>query len=149
MGVHLAVEGEGPAKTIDDLNRRMRLGKKTKKLLWEEMAAKLSTQFGEDFHPNKVARKGLTLVQGYKKVKDHNASTGRGPGRFQFLKEMEELLGGHHDVDPSVLAGDGHGVVVRRPDSLRTVEQCPHTSVRGQGSPSCAFHQHSIFNPTH
>ncbi|CAL8274774.1 unnamed protein product [Gadus morhua 'NCC'] len=64
--------------------------------------------FGEDFHPDKVARKWLTLVQGYKKVKDHNASTGRGPGRFQFLKEMEELLGGHHDVDPSVLAGDGH-----------------------------------------
>ena len=98
MGIHLAVEGEGPAKTFDDLNRRMRLGKKTKKLLWEEMAAKLSTQFGEDFHPNKVARKGLTLVQGYKKVKDHNASTGKGPGRFQFLKEMGGLLGGHHDV---------------------------------------------------
>ncbi|CAL8370555.1 unnamed protein product [Boreogadus saida] len=96
----------------------MRLGKKTKKLLWEEMAAKLSTQFGEDFHPDKVARKWLTLVQGYKKVKDHNASTGRGPGRFQFFKEMEELLGGHHDVDPPVLAGDGHGVVVRRPDAL-------------------------------
>ncbi|CAL8313895.1 unnamed protein product [Arctogadus glacialis] len=94
MGIHLAVEGEGPAKTFDDLNRRMRFGKKTKKLLWKEMAEKLSTQFGEDFHPDKVARKGLTLVQGYKKVKDHNASTGRGPGRFQFLKEMEELLGG-------------------------------------------------------
>ncbi|CAL8234294.1 unnamed protein product [Boreogadus saida] len=53
MGIHLAVEGEGPAKTFDDLNRRMRLGKRTKKLLWEEMAAKLSTQFGEDFHPDK------------------------------------------------------------------------------------------------
>ena len=82
MGIHLAVEGEGPAKTFDDLNRRMRLAKKTKKLLWEEMAAKLSTQFGEDFHPDKVARKWLTLVQGYKKVKDHNASTGRGPGQI-------------------------------------------------------------------
>ncbi|CAL8406968.1 unnamed protein product [Arctogadus glacialis] len=125
MGIHLAVEGEGPAKTIDDLNRRMRLGKKTKKLLWEEMAAKLSTQFGEDFNPDKVARKWLTLVQGYKKVKDHNASTGKGPGRFQFLKEMEELLGGHHDVDPPVLAGDGHGVVVRRPDALRRSNSAP------------------------
>ncbi|CAL8255128.1 unnamed protein product [Arctogadus glacialis] len=82
-------------------------------------------QFGEDFHPDKVARKWLTLVQGYKKVKDHNASTGRGPGRFQFLKEMEELLGGHHDVDPPVLAGDGHGVVVRRPDALRRKNSAP------------------------
>ncbi|CAL8259546.1 unnamed protein product [Arctogadus glacialis] len=73
------------------------------------MAAKLSTQFGEDFHPDKVARKWLTLVQGYKK----------------FLKEMEELLGGHHDVDPPVLAGDGHGVVVRRPDALSRSNSAP------------------------
>ncbi|XP_041944469.1 uncharacterized protein LOC121706628 [Alosa sapidissima] len=39
MGIHLEVEGEGPAKSLNDLNRRLRFGKKTKWLLWEARAA--------------------------------------------------------------------------------------------------------------
>ena len=32
---HLELDGGGPAKSLNDLNRRLRLGTKTKKLLWE------------------------------------------------------------------------------------------------------------------
>ncbi|XP_051280150.1 uncharacterized protein LOC127376842 isoform X2 [Dicentrarchus labrax] len=125
MGIHLEVEGEGPAKSLNDLNRRLRLRKKTKTLLWEEMAGKLGRQFREQFQPKKVARKWLTLVEGYKKCKDNNASTGRGPVRFQFYTEMDELIGGNHDVDPPVVGSDRAGVVIRRPDALRQSSSAP------------------------
>ena len=121
MGTHLEVEGEGTAKSIHDLNRRLgKLGKKTKKLRrWEAMAGKLAKQFGEHFQHEKVGRKWFTLVEGYKKVKDNISSPGRGPVRFKFYKEMDKLLGGNHDMDPPVVGSDCAGVVVRRPNALR------------------------------
>ncbi|XP_051254001.1 uncharacterized protein LOC127362374 [Dicentrarchus labrax] len=125
MGIHLEVEGEGPAKSLNDLNRRLRLGKKTKTLLWEEMAGKHGRQFREQFQPKKVARKWLTLVEGSQKSKDNNTSTGRGPIRFQFYAEMDELIGGNHDVDPSVVGSNRAGVVIRRPDALRQSSGAP------------------------
>ncbi|XP_030195867.1 peroxisomal 2,4-dienoyl-CoA reductase [(3E)-enoyl-CoA-producing] isoform X2 [Gadus morhua] len=92
--IRLELGGEGPATatSFDDLNRRLRSGKKSKKVLWEEMAAKLAGQFGEHFLQEKVCRKWLTLTEGYKKVKENTALTGRGPVRFQFYKEMDEMV---------------------------------------------------------
>ncbi|XP_030214524.1 uncharacterized protein LOC115545467 isoform X1 [Gadus morhua] len=120
MRIHLEVKGEGTAKSIHALNRRLKFGKKSKKLRrWEEIAGKLAKQFGEHFQQLKVGRKWFTLVEAYKRVKDNVASTGRGPGRFKFYKEMDELLGGNHDVDPPVVGSDCAGVVVRRPNALR------------------------------
>ncbi|CAL8309356.1 unnamed protein product [Boreogadus saida] len=92
--IRLELGGEGPVTvtSFDDLNRRLRSGKKSKKVLWEEMAAKLAGQFGEHFLQEKVCRKWLTLTEGYKKVKENTALTGRGPVRFQFYKEMDEMV---------------------------------------------------------
>ncbi|CAL8252097.1 unnamed protein product [Boreogadus saida] len=50
MRIHLEVKGEGTAKSIHALNRRLKFGKKSKKLRrWEEIAGKLAKQFGEHF----------------------------------------------------------------------------------------------------
>ena len=149
MGIHLEVEGEGPAKSLNDLNRRLRLGKKTKRRLWEEMAVKLSRRFKERFQKEKVARKWLTLVEGYKKCKDINTLTGRGPVRFQFYTEMDELIGGSHDVvDPPVVGRNCAGVVIRRPDAPRPSSRAPSPASADEGPPSSPCNSESSAPPT-
>ena len=104
--IHLEIDGEGPATSLEDLNRRLRSGKKTKKVLWGEMAVKLARQFGEHFPHERVSRKWLTLMEGYKKVRENTALTGRGPVRFQFYKEIDELVE-WCDSPPSPGSADG------------------------------------------
>ncbi|KAL7406861.1 hypothetical protein ABVT39_027605 [Epinephelus coioides] len=93
------------------------------------MAAKLTNHFGVVFGPDKVARKWGTLEESYKRIKDNNRTTGQGTMRFQFYAQMEELLGGHHDVTyPAV--GTAQGLEIRRPEDLRL----PDPSSRPPGS---------------
>ena len=125
MKVYLEVDGGGPAKSLDDFNRRLKLGKKTKKLLWEEVAGKLARQFKEDFQQDKVARKWLTLVERYEKVKHDNVLREKRPFRFQFYKDMDELLGGDHDLDPPVVGSDCTVAVIDRPDAQRQSNGAP------------------------
>lgn len=65
-----------------------------------------------------MSRKWATLEDAYKKAVDNNASTGKGPTKFQFFKEMGELIGGHHDIDFPVI-GTAKGVTVRRPEAIK------------------------------
>lgn len=55
------------------------------------------------------------LHDAYKKVRDNNKSTGKGPMQFQFFTEMDDLLGGQHDVFP---VGTSEGLEVHRPEAL-------------------------------
>ncbi|CAL8326378.1 unnamed protein product [Boreogadus saida] len=114
MRLQLEAEGRGPPRSLQDLSQRLKLARNSKKLLWEEIAGKLTDHFKCTFPPDKVARKWNTLVEAYKKVKDHNSSTGRGPGKFQFYTEMDDLMGGHHDIVFPVV-GTAMGLDVRRP----------------------------------
>ena len=113
MRLHLEREGEGLPKSMKDLNSRLRLGWRNKEL-W---AMELTKHFKETLCPDKVARKWCTLVEGYKKVKDNNNSTGKAPMCFQFYKEMDDLLGAQHDVVYPVV-GTVEGLDVRRPEAL-------------------------------
>ena len=82
-----------------------------------------------------VARKWMMLVEAYKRVKDNNALTGRGPVHFLFYMQMGKLIGGNHDVDPAVGGSDCASVVVRRPVALRQSNSAPSpvtASPRGQ-----------------
>lgn len=108
--------GELP-KTLKELNAKVKMGKGSKKQMWKEMAGKLSDHFKVTFDPDKVARKWGTLEEAYKKIKDNNRNTGKGTMRFQFYNEMEELLGGHHDIDYPVV-GTAAGLEIRRPELL-------------------------------
>lgn len=98
MRLQIEAEGKGPPRSLHDLNQRLKLARKSKKMLWEDIAGKLSHNFKQTFAQEKVARKWNTLVEAYKKVKDNNSSTGSGPSKFQFFDEMDDLLGGHHDI---------------------------------------------------
>ncbi|KAL2076319.1 hypothetical protein ACEWY4_028071 [Coilia grayii] len=118
--------GEAP-KSLKELNARIKMGKGSKKVMWKEMAEKLGGHFHEHFDPEKVARKWGTLEEAYKKVKDNNRGTGRSAMRFQYFNEMEELLGGHHDIDYPVVGHPG-GLDVRRPDLLEKRSPPPITS---------------------
>ena len=64
-----------------------------------------------------MARKWNTLVDAYKKIKNNNKATGKGAIRFQFFKEMDDLLGGQHDVVFPVV-GTSAGLSIRRPEVL-------------------------------
>ncbi|XP_072562115.1 uncharacterized protein [Paramormyrops kingsleyae] len=111
------LNGEGPPKTFQELNHRMRDGKNRKRQMWTEMASKLSTHFKQHFSHEKVSRKWHTLEEAYKRVKDNNRTTGQGRVKFQFYAEMDDLLGKRHDVDFPVV-GTAGGVEVRNAEVL-------------------------------
>ena len=145
MRLQLEAEGRGHPRSLQDLNQRLKLARSCKKLLWEEIAGKLTDHFKLTFPPDKVARKWNTLVEGYKKVKDHNSSTGRGPGRFQFFNEMDDLMGGHHDIVFPVV-GTAMGLDVRRPDALKVSVSSPDASPSSSTStpsPVCVTNAHA------
>lgn len=95
---HIESKGERLPKSLEELNARLKSPKGTKKDLWKDAADKLASHFMQSFCPDKVARKWYTLVEAYKKVKDNNKTTGKGPIRFQFYAEIEGLLEGQDDV---------------------------------------------------
>ncbi|XP_059894292.1 uncharacterized protein LOC132447508 isoform X1 [Gadus macrocephalus] len=146
MKVHLEVEGGIPVKSLDDLNRRLRLGKKPKKLLWEEMTGKLAGQFKEDFQTDKVARKWLTLVERYEKVKQKNVLKEKRPFRFQFYREMDELLGGDNDVEPPGVKSDCAGVVTGILGALRQSNGAPSPAL-SDGAPSAGPSSTTVLPP--
>lgn len=69
-----------------------------------------------------MARKWGTLIDGFKKVKNNNNATGQGTMKFQFFKEMSELIGEQHDIDFPVI-GTQQGVQVIRPQALTKPSQ--------------------------
>ncbi|XP_056600333.1 uncharacterized protein LOC130418293 isoform X1 [Triplophysa dalaica] len=101
---HIESKGERLPKSLEELNALLKSQRGTKKDLWKDAADKLVSHFMQYFCPDKVARKWYTLVEAYKKVKDNNKTTGKGPIRFQFFTQMEALLGEQDDV---VIPADG------------------------------------------
>lgn len=86
---------------------------------WKERPAKLSDHFKLSFKPDGVAWKWGTLEEAYKRVKDNNHNTGNGGMRFQLYDMMEELLGGHHDIEFPIV-GTAYVLEIWRPDLLFT-----------------------------
>ena len=135
MRLQLEEEGRGPPRSLQDLSQRLKPARNSKKLLWEEIAGKLTDHFKCTFPPDKVARKWNTLVEAYNKVKDHNLSTRRGPGKFQFYTEMDDLMGGHHDIVFPVV-GTAMGLDVRRPGALQALQVSVSAPDAPDASPS-------------
>ncbi|XP_061587389.1 uncharacterized protein LOC133452174 isoform X2 [Cololabis saira] len=117
MRQHLETEADGLPKTLMELNSRLKSARSNKKTLWMETAEKLSIQFSVFFCPDKVASKWNTIVDAYKNIKDNNNSTGIGTRRFKFFGEMDDLLGGQHDVVFPVV-GTAAGLEIRSPEVL-------------------------------
>lgn len=122
MRDHLLKDEADLPTNLKELNNRVRMARGRKRWFWKEMADKLTQQFKMRFEVEKVARKWTTLEEGYKKAVDNNNSTGKAPTKFQFYKEMGELLGGQHDIDFPVV-GTAKGVVVRRPEAIKPTRQ--------------------------
>ncbi|KAG7463225.1 hypothetical protein JOB18_041519 [Solea senegalensis] len=113
MRQHVTSDGDSLPRTLQDLNARLKTAKPKKKMLWSEAAQKLGEHFHLCFCPEKVARKWNTLMEAYKKVKDNSRTPGKATTRFQFLAEMDDLLGVRHDVVFPVI-GSSEGLEVRR-----------------------------------
>ncbi|CAL8392373.1 unnamed protein product [Arctogadus glacialis] len=133
MRRHLKANGSELPQTLAELNSRIKHGKGSKKHMWGEMAGQLSDHFGQIFDPARLNRKWNTLVDGYKKIKDNNRSTGRGTIRFKFYNEMDALLGANHDVEFPVI-GTLEGIQIRRPDLVNEGGQLLAASPSPQGS---------------
>lgn len=117
MRQQLEGDGERHLGVLKELNPRIKSGKSRKKHMWREMATRLSKHFRQTFNPDHIARKWSSLEDEYKKVKDDNRTTSQEAVTFEYFSEMEELLGGHHDVEFPVV-GTVKGVEVRRPKAL-------------------------------
>ncbi|KAF7686756.1 uncharacterized protein LOC124381313 [Silurus meridionalis] len=113
----LEADGESLLRALKEMNPRIKSGKSRKKHMWREMATRLSKHFQEVFHPDHVVRKWCALEEEYKKAKDENRASSGEDVTCEFFHEMEELLGGHHDVEFPVV-GTVKGVEVRRPKTL-------------------------------
>lgn len=120
---HLEAGGCGLPKTLEEMNERLRLGRKSKKQLWVEIALKLGSHFNETFCPEKVSRKWGTLMEAYKKVKDNRIEKPR--MRFQFYNEINGLFGVQPDV-ALPFVGPSPMLVLRRPEALG---QCSNQDV--------------------
>ena len=46
-----------------------------------------------------------------------NSSTGNDPSKFEFLSEMQELIGARHDISYPVTAS-ASGIIIHRPDQV-------------------------------
>ncbi|XP_076126674.1 uncharacterized protein LOC143106301 [Alosa pseudoharengus] len=139
MRHHIFNEGEGLPKTLHELNTRLKSAKGSNKLLWEDAAEQLSSQFMESFLPSKVYRKWHTLLEGYTKARDSVRNMGKDT-RFKFYSEMDELLKDveeeEHDVIfPVVITSDGQGLGLPPPQasrnssvkaSAKTASRAPH-----------------------
>ena len=119
MREHIDAEGSSLPTSMQQLQERIRTGRGKKKFLWGAVAGKLTEEFGQYFDAGKVARKWQTLIDGFKHAKDNNTSTGKAPMRYQFYTQMEELLGGRHDINFPVTA-TAAGVTVHRPEEVGT-----------------------------
>lgn len=137
MRQQLEADGESLLGALKELNPRVKSDKSRKKHVWREMATRLSKHFGQTFHPDHVASKWYALEDEYKKVKDDNRTSGREGEAFEYFSEMEELLGGHHDVEFPVV-GTVKGVEVRRPKALNADggRDSPATAHTGTATPA-------------
>ena len=73
----------------------------------------MSEAFKMEFSVKQVTRKWQTLIDGFKAAIDNNNSTGKGRSRFQFLEEMNALLGDRDDINFLVTI-DSQSVLVHR-----------------------------------
>ncbi|TSO98571.1 hypothetical protein Baya_10653 [Bagarius yarrelli] len=117
MRQQLEADSKSLLQTIKELNPQIKSGKGRKKHMWREIATRLSNQFQQVFYPDQVAREWYALEVEYKKVKDDKRTSKQEAVSFQYFSEMEELLGGHHDVEFPVV-GTVKGLEVRRPKAL-------------------------------
>ena len=102
---------------MQQLQERIRTEHGKKKCLWGAVAGKLTEEFCQYFDAGKVTRAGHTLVDGYKHAKDNNTRTGKAPLRYQFYNQMEELLGGRHDINFPPIGGGLHHVTSRHEEA--------------------------------
>lgn len=137
MRQQLEVDGESLLGALKELNPRIKSGKIRKKHMWREVANRLSKHFKQTFHPDYVAREWYALEDEYKKVKDDNRTSSQEAVTFEYFGEMEELLGGHHDVEFPVV-GTVKGVEVRRPKALNmdVGRDSPATAHTGSAMPA-------------
>lgn len=91
-------QGDGPPKTLKELNRRLRTVRGGKKEMWKDIAEKMGTQFSKWFDPQRVARKWLTLVEAYTRVRENILVKGKDSTRFHFYSEMDALMAQQHDL---------------------------------------------------
>jgi len=116
MGEHIRTHSDLPT-TLAGLNEKINLGKCNKRYLWKDFAQKLSLAHDKTFLPEKVKRKWHRLIESFKKAKDNNNSTGRATSKFQFFKEIDSLIGDHHDIEFPVTA-TASGVVFNQPQQV-------------------------------
>lgn len=114
MHVFITEQNELP-QSVQELNRRIRLGKGKQKTLFTEIAKKLTNMFKVTFTFKQVSRKWQSLVDGFKQAIDNNNKTGRGRSKFGYLDEMNQLIGDKADVKFAVTA-TASTVNVHRPE---------------------------------
>ena len=85
--------------------------------LFHKIAERMTESFSKQFSIKRVTRKWQGLVDGFKKSTRNDKDTGRAPSRFQYVKEMEEMIGSRHDIS-FVVTGTQEDVVIHRTDEL-------------------------------
>lgn len=139
MREQLETDGESLLRALKELNPQTKPSRSRKKRVWREMANRLSKHFNEVFHPDHVARQWYSLEDEYKRAKDDIRMPSQEEVMFEFFNEMEELLGGHHDVEFPIV-GSVKGVEVRRPKALNADggRDSPATANTGSATPAAA-----------
>ncbi|XP_077262677.1 uncharacterized protein LOC143897712 isoform X2 [Temnothorax americanus] len=85
---------------------------KTRKILWQRICESMKMQ-GFDVTPTQVENKMKSLERSYKNMITNNKQTGRGRMTCPYERELTELLGYKHNVEPVAVSGK-EGTVIRK-----------------------------------
>ena len=85
---------------LRQLTDKIAHNKGSKRKLFETITKDLNKEFGVSHEAEKIQRKWNGLCDSYKKCKDINRQTGRGPQKFHYYTQMDSFMSERHDVVP-------------------------------------------------
>ncbi|XP_018357390.1 PREDICTED: uncharacterized protein LOC108757468 [Trachymyrmex cornetzi] len=95
-------------KREDVTNRKI----KNLKKMWEIIAIEMTIN-GYSVTPRQAENKMKSLNRSYKNMKSHNKKTGRDRADCSYRRELDDILGKKHNIEPLVICGNRIGTKLK------------------------------------
>ena len=83
-----------------------------KQTVWKRLAEKLSSDREKTITTDQCIGKWKGLKSMYKKVKDHNNTSGNGRKDWEYFDDMDKILGGRPEINPPATCSSDDSIVV-------------------------------------
>lgn len=83
-----------------------------KKKVWMKIATQLTKTTGKKITPEQVDNKWKGFKKTYKKIKDHNNTSGSDRKQWEFFNAMDDLLGKKPEITPVAVCSSSAGLSI-------------------------------------